>query len=158
MLRETAWAKNSVTALTSDQGRVHGGGRDTAEVREGVRRREPIAGAEINTISVRASNIKGGRTIIVQSPTQLRSLLATYHSFHLCFTVPMAPRTRKSQTKGSVVNTAGTENEPPIPLETSTLANVNTSTRSRVTARRVIPGNPNQSQHAGRYSLNCREN
>lgn len=80
-------------------------------------------------------------------------------SCHLCFTVPsMAPRTRQSQTKGSSVSAMGTENERPIPLETSNLANVNTSTRSRVPARRVIPGNPNQCQHAGTFSLNCREN
>ena len=58
MLRETTWAKIFVTALTSDQGRVHQGRWDTAEVREGVRRCEPTAGAEINTISVRALQYK----------------------------------------------------------------------------------------------------
>ena len=66
----------------------------------------------------------------------------------------MAPRTRQSQSKGAPVSAMGTENERPIPLETSTLANVNTSTRGRVPARRVVPGNPNQSQHAGKSSLN----
>ena len=40
----------------------------------------------------------------------------------------MAPRTRQSQSKGAPVSAMGTENERPIPLETSTLANVNTST------------------------------
>ncbi|KAN0139137.1 hypothetical protein V8E53_003026 [Lactarius tabidus] len=60
----------------------------------------------------------------------------------------MAPRTRNAQTKGTAVSTTGSENEPPIPFQTSTLANINTSNRTKVQARRVIPGNPNQSQHA----------
>src|ERR1700677_1571378 len=76
----------------------------------------------------------------------------------LCLTVPsMAPRTRKAQTKGTAVGATGSENEPPIPFQTTTLANISTSTQSKVPARRVIPGNPNQSQHAGRSSLICRE-
>jgi hypothetical protein len=69
----------------------------------------------------------------------------------------MAPRTRNAQTKGTAVSTMGSENEPPIPFQTSTLANINTSNQTKVQARRVIPGNPNQSQHAGRSSLICRE-
>ena len=72
-----------------------------------------------------------------------------------CLTDPsMAPRTRQSQTKGTAVSTMGNENEHPIPFQTSNLANVSTSMQSRVPARRVIPGNPNQSQHAGKSSLN----
>ena len=66
----------------------------------------------------------------------------------------MAPRTRQAQTKGTAVN----ENDRPIPLESSNLANVDTSTRSSVQARRVIPGNPNQSQHAGKSNLICNAN
>ena len=66
----------------------------------------------------------------------------------------MAPHTRQSQTKGTAVN----KNNRPIPLESSNLANVNTSTRSRVQARRVTPRNPNQCQHAGKSSLICNEN
>ena len=42
----------------------------------------------------------------------------------------MAPRTRQAQTKGTAVN----ENDRPIPLESSNLANVDTSTRSSVQA------------------------
>ncbi|KAN0126122.1 hypothetical protein V8E53_015374 [Lactarius tabidus] len=60
----------------------------------------------------------------------------------------MPPHTRQSQTKGNTASPAGAENEHPIPLETTTLANVNTSTRGRVPARRVVPGNLNQNQHA----------
>ena len=66
----------------------------------------------------------------------------------------MAPHTRQSQTKGTAVSTMGNENEHPIPFQTSNLANVSTSMQSRVPARRVIPGNPNQSQHVGKSSLN----
>ena len=66
----------------------------------------------------------------------------------------MAPRTRQSQTKGTAVN----ENDRPIPLESSNIVNVNTSTQRWVQARRVTPGNPNQSQHAGKSSLICNTN
>jgi hypothetical protein len=47
----------------------------------------------------------------------------------------MPPRTRQSQTKGNTASPAGAENKCPIPLETTTLANVNTSTRGSVMCR-----------------------
>ncbi|KAN0134201.1 hypothetical protein V8E53_007973 [Lactarius tabidus] len=60
----------------------------------------------------------------------------------------MAPRTRRSQSKGTVVNTPSVENDSPIPFDSSTPVNVNTSTRSRVPARRVLPGSQNHHQPA----------
>lgn len=132
---------------------------------EGVRRRDPRVGAEINTVLVPALQYKR-RTyhqrqitntipVFTCSPHHLPLLSSTCC---ICYTIPsMAPRTRQSQTKGTAVGTMNNENEHPIPLETSNLANVNTSARSRVPARRVIPGNPNQCQHAGKRSLICRE-
>jgi hypothetical protein len=49
----------------------------------------------------------------------------------------MAPRTRRSHTKNPVESAQGEENQSPVPLQTSTLAN--TKTRSKVAARRVVP-------------------
>jgi hypothetical protein len=72
----------------------------------------------------------------------------------------MAPRTRRSYTKGTTVaaeSTRGTENENQVPFESSTAANkstrsivaANTSTRSIVAARIVLPGTQSQILHPG---------
>ncbi|KAN0141135.1 hypothetical protein V8E53_000891 [Lactarius tabidus] len=60
----------------------------------------------------------------------------------------MAPRMCRSQSKGTVVNTPSVENNSPIPFDSSTPVNINTSTRSRVPARRVLPGSQNHHQPA----------
>ncbi|KAF8259580.1 hypothetical protein EI94DRAFT_1813136 [Lactarius quietus] len=60
----------------------------------------------------------------------------------------MAPRTRGSHTKDTAVGAPNSENQRPVSFGGSTLANSMPSTRSRVPARRIIPGNPNQSQVA----------
>ncbi|KAF8270722.1 hypothetical protein EI94DRAFT_1698593 [Lactarius quietus] len=51
------------------------------------------------------------------------------------------------------VGTPNSENQHPISFGGSTLANSNPSTHSRVPARRIIPGNPNQSQVAVQSAL-----
>jgi hypothetical protein len=59
----------------------------------------------------------------------------------------MAPRTRRSHTKGPADSAQGKENKGQVPLQSSTL--VNTKIRSKVTARRVDPESQSQSVQSG---------
>lgn len=67
----------------------------------------------------------------------------------------MAPRTRRSQIMQAAVGTPHTESESSVLLERSSLVNTNTSTRSRVAARRVVPETQAHVQPQGTPSYDC---
>ena len=109
-------------------------------------------------------NIKGGRTVgefpnTITVSTFRIPLSSPLPTLFAVLSSPlsissMAPRTRRSQTKGTAVGTPSTENERFIPLEGSTAANINMSTQSKVPARRVVPGSALHHQ-PGMSTLNC---